>query len=155
VEVNGLYVIIRCWWLSLRVTYEASVHELANWLNFWHFHVREWGGFMVHVNISFMNFLWFLLSSVNSKLGIHSHLNSICILFPSLPPSLLWDYWFCWSSIPFICRSSVMKSGLICPLVISWKLSITSGCNNGKKLHLSIHNDVWWLRSCFQTVYII
>jgi hypothetical protein len=94
-------------------------------------------------------------SFVNSKLGIHSHSNSICTLFLSLLPSLLWDYWFCWSSIPFICRSSVMKSGLICPFTISLKLSIKSGCNNWKKLHLSIHNDVWWLRSCFQTIYII
>ncbi len=90
---------------------------------------------MVHVNISFMNFLWFP-SFVNSKLGIHSHSNSICTLFPSLPPSLLWDYWFSWFSIPFICTSSMMKSGLICPIAISLKLSITFGCNNWKNMTL-------------------
>jgi len=40
VEVSNLYVIICCWWLSLGATFEACVHELANWLNFWHFHVK-------------------------------------------------------------------------------------------------------------------
>jgi hypothetical protein len=33
-EANGLYVTIRCWWFSLGATFEASVHELANWLSF-------------------------------------------------------------------------------------------------------------------------
>ncbi len=34
VEVDDLYVIIRCWWLSLGVVLEIDVHELANWFNF-------------------------------------------------------------------------------------------------------------------------
>jgi hypothetical protein len=38
-----------------------QVHELANWFNFWHFRVRQWGGFMVNVSISPTNFLSFSL----------------------------------------------------------------------------------------------
>jgi hypothetical protein len=39
-EATDLYATIHCWWLSLRVASEANVHELANWLSFWHFHVK-------------------------------------------------------------------------------------------------------------------
>ncbi len=28
---------------------ESVIHELNNWMGFWHFHVRQWGGFMPHV----------------------------------------------------------------------------------------------------------
>jgi len=62
VEVNGLYVTIYCWWFSLGAISKASVHELANWLIFWHFCVKQWGGFMVHVNIlpsKFLSFFFF------------------------------------------------------------------------------------------------
>jgi hypothetical protein len=45
VEANNFYLTIHCWWLSIGAILEASVHELVNWLNFWHFHVRQWGGF--------------------------------------------------------------------------------------------------------------
>jgi light-regulated signal transduction histidine kinase (bacteriophytochrome) len=34
VEADGLYVTICCWWFLSRATFEAGVHELANWLNF-------------------------------------------------------------------------------------------------------------------------
>jgi len=36
---------------------ETGVHELSNWLNFWQFCVKQWGGFMVHVSTSSMNLL--------------------------------------------------------------------------------------------------
>jgi hypothetical protein len=32
--------------------FEVGLHELSNWFNFWHFHVKQWGGFMVHVSTS-------------------------------------------------------------------------------------------------------
>jgi hypothetical protein len=57
VEANGLYVIIYCRWLSFGATFKVGVHELVNWLNFWHFPIKQWGSFMVHVNISPTNFL--------------------------------------------------------------------------------------------------
>ncbi len=41
VEADDLYVIIHCWWISLRDAFEACVHELANWLTFRHFCVRQ------------------------------------------------------------------------------------------------------------------
>jgi hypothetical protein len=53
----GHYALIRCWWLSFRVAYEVSAHELSNWLSLWHFYVRQWGGFMVHVSTYSLNFL--------------------------------------------------------------------------------------------------
>jgi hypothetical protein len=56
-DVDSHYALICCWWLSFGAIYEASVHELSNWFSFWHFRVKQWGGFMVDVDISFVNFL--------------------------------------------------------------------------------------------------
>jgi hypothetical protein len=42
--------------ISSGVAFKVGVHELNNWLSFWHFHVGQWGRFMVHVNIFSMNF---------------------------------------------------------------------------------------------------
>jgi hypothetical protein len=56
-EANGFYVTICCLGLSSRVASKASVHELANWFNFLHFNVKQWGGFMVNVSILPTNFL--------------------------------------------------------------------------------------------------
>jgi len=96
VEVDNFYATIHCWWLSSGATSEVGVHELANWLNFWHFCVRQWGSFMVHVSISLTNFIW-----LHSKLKFHLHLNSICTLPPSRPPSMLWHFRFCWCFLSF------------------------------------------------------
>jgi hypothetical protein len=52
-EVDNLYALICCWWFLFWVAFEVGVHELGNCLNFWHFCVRQWGGFMVHVSIFF------------------------------------------------------------------------------------------------------
>ncbi len=101
-EVYGFYSTIRCWWLSLGVASEASVHELTNWLSFWNFHVRQWGGFMVDVSISPTNFLWFPLSSYYSKLRFHLYSNSICIPLPSVLPFVLWHFRFCWFLLSFL-----------------------------------------------------
>jgi len=56
-EVESLYVLIFCWWFLFEVAFEVGVHELNNWLNFWHFFVKQWGGFMVHVSILSFSFL--------------------------------------------------------------------------------------------------
>jgi hypothetical protein len=60
-EANSCYVIICWWWFSLGATFEACVHELANWLNFWHFGVKRWEDFMVHVDILPSKFLSFFI----------------------------------------------------------------------------------------------
>jgi hypothetical protein len=30
----------------------TGLQELENWFSFWHFHVKQWGGFMIHVIFS-------------------------------------------------------------------------------------------------------
>lgn len=135
-EANDLYTIIHCWWLSLGATYEASVHELANWLNFLHFCVKQRGSFMVHVNISPRNFLWFPIflliqnykSSCNQipfALYFHHYLHLCCEMIDFV------DLQF-----SFIYINLVMKSGLTFPLTILPKLSITFGYNSWKNATL-------------------
>jgi hypothetical protein len=36
----------------LRVVDEAGLQELEKWLDFWHFHVKQWKGFLIHVMFS-------------------------------------------------------------------------------------------------------
>jgi hypothetical protein len=45
-EANVQYAAIHCWWYSSRVVNEAGLQKLESWLGFWHFHVKQWGGFM-------------------------------------------------------------------------------------------------------------
>jgi hypothetical protein len=67
-ELDSHYVLIHFWWLSFGATFEVGVHELSNWFNFWHFRVKQWGGFMVHVSTSSVNFPCLPFSYVHSKL---------------------------------------------------------------------------------------
>jgi hypothetical protein len=52
-ETNVRYVTIRSWWYSSRAVTKSAIHNHNNWLGFWHFHVKQWGGggggFMLHV----------------------------------------------------------------------------------------------------------
>jgi hypothetical protein len=52
-------------------------------------------------------------------------------------------------------KSSMMQSGLTCPFAIWQKLNITLITTIKKMWHLSIHNDIQRLCSCFQTIYIL
>ena len=45
-EAEELYLGIKGWWLSSRAASEEAVRELNDWLGFWHFRYRQWGGFM-------------------------------------------------------------------------------------------------------------
>jgi hypothetical protein len=36
-EVDLWYATIRSWWHLFRVTRDGTIHELNNWLGFWHF----------------------------------------------------------------------------------------------------------------------
>ncbi len=146
-EVDNFYASIRYWWLSSRITLEACVHELANWLNFWHFCVRKWRGFMVHVSIS-------LTTSFNSvSLMFIQNWNSIYTQIPStlhfhLCLHLCCDILdFVDFSFPFLCKSSMMKSGLTCPLAIWSKLCITSGCISQENVALVCIQ--WYLTTTF------
>jgi hypothetical protein len=51
-EVDVWYGTIHYWWYSLKAIDEARLQELENWLYFWHFCVRRWGGFMIYVLFS-------------------------------------------------------------------------------------------------------
>ncbi len=39
-EADSHYVLICCWWFASKIAFKVGVHELGNWLNFWHFCVR-------------------------------------------------------------------------------------------------------------------
>ena len=45
-EAEERYLGIKSWWLSLRATSEGSLCELDDWLGFWHFQYRQWGGLL-------------------------------------------------------------------------------------------------------------
>jgi hypothetical protein len=39
-DVDSHYALIRFWWLSFGAVFEAGVHGLSNWLNFWNFCIK-------------------------------------------------------------------------------------------------------------------
>jgi hypothetical protein len=42
---------------------KSATHKLNNWLDFWHFCVRQWGGFMLHVKpLLYLYHLFIILS---------------------------------------------------------------------------------------------
>jgi hypothetical protein len=51
-EVNAWYAIFHYWKYSLGAAYEVGLQELENLFEFWHFHEKQWGGFMIHVLFS-------------------------------------------------------------------------------------------------------
>jgi hypothetical protein len=62
------YAPIHSWWLLIGATFEEGVHELNDWLSFWHFWIKQRGGLMVHVSTSYRNFLCLSFSFVHLKL---------------------------------------------------------------------------------------
>jgi hypothetical protein len=62
-EVDLWYVTIWSWWYLSEVANEGTVHELNNWFNFWHFHVQQWGGFILDVQFLFSIYLSLILTS--------------------------------------------------------------------------------------------
>jgi hypothetical protein len=107
-EANNLYPLICYWWFSSRVAFEVHVHKLGNWFSSWHSHVRQWGGFMVHVNISSTNFLWVPFSSLHWKLEFLLHYLHLCYDISNFT-----EFFF-----PLISSSSMMRSGQTCPLAM-------------------------------------
>lgn len=45
-ESERMYLAIRAWWFSSGAATEEQIQELNDWLGFWHFRYRQWGGFM-------------------------------------------------------------------------------------------------------------
>ena len=49
-DVDIKYHVIPFWWLSFRVALEEYIIGLSKWLEFWHFHYKQWGGHMLFVS---------------------------------------------------------------------------------------------------------
>ena len=47
------FLAIRAWWMSSGAATEQALPRLELWLAFWHFHYRQWGGFMELVSLYF------------------------------------------------------------------------------------------------------
>jgi hypothetical protein len=58
-EAEEFYHCTRDWWLSSGAATEDGLRELDDWLGFWHFRFRQWGGFyeLVRVDCLFINML--------------------------------------------------------------------------------------------------
>jgi hypothetical protein len=63
-ESETRYLAIRAWWLSSGATSEEGLSRLELWLAFWHFHYRQWGGFMQLVSSLMFISLHVTLSTV-------------------------------------------------------------------------------------------
>ncbi len=50
-EIDDQYATIQCWWYSIEAVIEVGLTMLENWFSFWHFLVRQWGGFMKRINL--------------------------------------------------------------------------------------------------------
>jgi hypothetical protein len=44
-STKAKYQAIRVWWLSSSATFENNIHELNDWLAFWHFCYPQWRGY--------------------------------------------------------------------------------------------------------------
>ena len=49
-DAETKYHVIRSWWLSSGAATEESILGLSEWLGFWHFRYRQWGGYMLLVS---------------------------------------------------------------------------------------------------------
>ena len=49
-EADKMYLELRAWWYSSGAASEDSIRQLEDWLAFWHFRYRQWGGFMETVS---------------------------------------------------------------------------------------------------------
>ena len=61
-DAETKYHVIRSWWLSSGAASKEDILGLSEWLDFWHFRYRQWGGHMLFVStyqISFFNVIHF------------------------------------------------------------------------------------------------
>ena len=49
-NAESKYHVIRSWWLSSGVASEKGIFGLSEWLDFWHFRYRQWGGHILFVS---------------------------------------------------------------------------------------------------------
>jgi hypothetical protein len=70
-ESETRYLAIRAWWLSSGATSEEGLSRLELWLAFWHFHYRQWGGFMQLVSFLLFITLHVTLSTLLEYMALH------------------------------------------------------------------------------------
>ncbi len=76
-DVDSHYALIHCWWFSYGVVFEASVHKLNNWLNFWHF-LLDNGEVYVPREYFFCELLMIsLFKTIRYPFSLNFHLQSI------------------------------------------------------------------------------
>ena len=80
-NAESKYHVLRSWWLSSGIASEEGIFGLSEWLDFWHFHYRQWGGHMLFVstcqNLLFNNIYF---SSIVIYILYFSY-PYICVLF--------------------------------------------------------------------------
>jgi hypothetical protein len=101
-EVDIQYATIWSWCYLLGIVNEGTIHGFNNWVSFWHFCVRLWGGFML---------------DVNSSRVLYSIIISIC------PSWIITSLFWCPG------KNCLWRRKSICWLVIYLKQSITFGSN--------------------------
>ena len=55
------YLVIRSWWLSFGAATEEDILGLSEWLDFWHFHYKQWGGYIFVASASPLYFLQYAI----------------------------------------------------------------------------------------------
>jgi hypothetical protein len=70
-ESETRYLAIRAWWLSSGATSKEGLGRLELWLAFWHFHYRQWGGFMQLVSFLLFISLHVTLSTLLEFMALH------------------------------------------------------------------------------------
>ncbi len=85
---------------------------------------------MVHASILSLNYLWFFLFVFNTWIPFALQFHYTLTLI------LLWHFRFVNILFPLTYKSSMMRSGWICPFVLWQKLCITSNCNSRENVTL-------------------
>ena len=76
-EAETKYHVICSWWLLSGAATKERMFGLFEWLGFWHFRYRQWGGHIILVNASPLCISDFIL--LLKIHGIYLHIPSIII----------------------------------------------------------------------------
>ena len=47
-------VAIKAWWFLSGACFESAMKDLTSWLDFWHFHYKQWGSHIFEVLVTFL-----------------------------------------------------------------------------------------------------
>jgi hypothetical protein len=80
-EGETKYHVIRSWWLSSGDAPEEGILGLSEWLGFWHFRYRQWGGHMILISASLLCISDVILLSKIYDIYLHIPSILICVIF--------------------------------------------------------------------------